>query len=122
MEYFDPSPQMQALKYAFKCHRKPDNGVEIVYPVNTLAFHPYGTFASGGCDGFVNTWDGMNKKRLCQFRKFPTSISSVAFNRDGSKLAIASSYTFEEGEKESPPDNIFIRTVMEQDVKPKSRG
>ena len=26
----------------------------------------YGSFATGGCDGFVNVWDGTNKKRLCQ--------------------------------------------------------
>jgi cell cycle arrest protein BUB3 len=26
----------------------------------------YGTFATGGCDGFVNVWDGTNKKRLYQ--------------------------------------------------------
>lgn len=26
----------------------------------------YGTFASGGCDGIVNIWDGANKKRLSQ--------------------------------------------------------
>ena len=26
----------------------------------------YGTFATGGCDGYVNVWDGNNKKRLYQ--------------------------------------------------------
>lgn len=26
----------------------------------------YNTFATGGSDGFVNIWDGFNKKRLCQ--------------------------------------------------------
>ncbi len=29
----------------------------------------YGTFATGGCDGFVNVWDGNNKKRLYQVCK-----------------------------------------------------
>ncbi len=48
----------------------------------------------------MNTWDGLAKKRVCQFRRFPTSISALDFNHDGSQLAIASSYTFEEGEKE----------------------
>lgn len=28
----------------------------------------YGTFATGGCDGIVNVWDGNNKKRLYQVR------------------------------------------------------
>lgn len=48
----------------------------------------------------MNIWDGENKKRLCQFRKYPTSISALAFSEDGATLAIASSYTYEEGEKE----------------------
>ncbi|XP_071901837.1 two-component response regulator ARR10-like isoform X2 [Coffea arabica] len=26
----------------------------------------YGTFATGGCDGYVSVWDGNNKKRLYQ--------------------------------------------------------
>ena len=29
-------------------------------------FCRYGTFATGGCDGYVNVWDGNNKKRLYQ--------------------------------------------------------
>jgi cell cycle arrest protein BUB3 len=60
----------------------------------------YGTFASGGGDGVVNVWDGFNKKRLRQYSKYPSSIASMSFNSDGTYLAIASSYTFEEGEKE----------------------
>ncbi len=120
MEFFDPAPDVQANKYAFKCHRATVRGVDTVYPVNALAFHPtFGTFASGGCDGLVNVWDGGNKKRLCQFRKYPTSIASLAFNNDGTKLAIASSYTFEEGERDHPLDEIFIRTITENEAKPK---
>ena len=67
-----------------------------------LIFIPsrYGTFASGGGDGVVNMWDGFNKKRIKQFAKYPTSIASLSFNCSGDLLAIASSYTFEEGEKE----------------------
>jgi len=101
IEYFDPAPEVQAKKYAFRCHRATQNGTDLVYPVNAIAYHPrYGTFATGGCDGVVNMWDGLNKKRICQLRKFDTSISSLAFNSDGSELAMAVSYTFEEGEKE----------------------
>lgn len=123
MEYFDPSPQIQAKKYAFKCHRvKSAAGMEHVYPVGTMAFHPIlGTFATGGDDGTINIWDGKNKKRLCQLRKYPTSISSVSFNHDGSLLAIASSYTFFEGDKGNTPEAIFIRTMSEAEVKPKAK-
>jgi len=60
----------------------------------------HGTFASGGGDGVVNIWDGYNRKRLRQYPKYPTSISSLSFNCTGRYLAIASSYQFEEGEKE----------------------
>jgi hypothetical protein len=35
----------------------------------------YNTFATGGSDGYVNIWDGYNKKRLCQFHRYPTSIA-----------------------------------------------
>lgn len=123
MEYFDPSPEVQARKYAFKCHRTTVNGADTVFPVNTMAFHPgFGTFATGGCDGMVNIWDGQNKKRLCQFHRYPTSIASLAFDSQGSMLAIASSYTFEEGEKDHPQDSLFIRHISEAEVKPKLRA
>jgi len=123
MEYFDPSPQIQAKKYAFKCHRvKTAVSVENVYSVGTMSFHPiFGTFATGGDDGIVNIWDGKNKKRLSQFRKYPTSISSVSFNSDGSLIAIAASYTFFEGDKGSTPEAIFLRSVSEAEVKPKAK-
>ena len=70
VEYLDPKPEIQKKKYAFKCHRVKEDGVEKIYPVNAIAFHGiYSTFATGGSDGFVYIWDGFNKKRLCQFRK-----------------------------------------------------
>ncbi|CAG8799653.1 5130_t:CDS:2, partial [Racocetra persica] len=120
VEFFDPSPEVQARKYAFKCHRKMIDGVDTVYPVNALAFHPtLGTFASGGADGVVNIWDGFNKKRLRQYPQYPTSIASLDFNKDGQYLAIASSYTFEEGEKDHPPDSVFIRHISENECKPR---
>lgn len=51
---------LNTKKYAFKCHRVND----IIYPVNDIVFHPiHGTFATGGADGTVVTWDGNNKDR-----------------------------------------------------------
>mmetsp|Transcript_63818 Transcript_63818/g.201881 ORF Transcript_63818/g.201881 Transcript_63818/m.201881 type:complete len:245 (+) Transcript_63818:84-818(+) len=123
MEYFDTGEEAQAKKYAFKCHRRNEGGRDIVYPVNAVAFHPvFGTFATGGCDGMVNVWDGNNKKRLYQFARYPTSIASLAFNRDGTMLAVASSYTYEEGEKDHDIERIFIRNVNEAEVKPKPKA
>ena len=104
-------------KYAFKCHRESTT----VYPVNAIAFHPkYGTFATGGCDGTVVTWDGLHKKKLASLPKFATSIAALAYNHDGSELAIASSYTFEEGERDHPRDEIFVRPILDSECRPKS--
>lgn len=123
VEYFDPSAEVQKKKYAFKCHRNKDSstGIEVIYPVNAIAFHNvYNTFATGGSDGYVNIWDGFNKKRLCQFHKYPTSISSLAFSPDGSALAIAASFMHETDDvKDIPQDSIFIRRVTDHETKPK---
>jgi len=124
VEYLDPSPEVQKRKYAFKCHRLKDssNGVENIFPVNAISFHrEYNTFATGGSDGLVNVWDGANKKRLCQFHKYPTSISSLSFSNDGRVLAIASSYMYEHEETPGnlPEDAVYIRHVTDQETKPK---
>ncbi|KAI4546685.1 hypothetical protein MG293_003240 [Ovis ammon polii] len=92
VEYLDPSPEVQKKKYAFKC----------------------------GSDGFVNIWDPFNKKRLCQFHRYLTSIASLAFSNDGTTLAIASSYMYEMDDTEHPEDGIFIRQVTDAETKPKS--
>jgi cell cycle arrest protein BUB3 len=122
VEYLDPSTEVQKRKYAFKSHRSKENGIELIYPVNAISFHKeYNTFATGGSDGFVNIWDGYNKKRLCQFHKYPTSIAALSFSNDGSVLAIASSYMHEheKAPDNMPEDAIFIRYVSDQETKPK---
>lgn len=126
VEFFDPSDEVQARKYAFKCHRQVENGVDVVYPVNALAFHPvYGTFASGGGDGVVSLWDGMAKRRLRQYQKFGASIAGLSFNKDGKCLAIGSSGGFEDGRNdgECPADTIkvFIREMAEGEGKGKGQ-
>jgi cell cycle arrest protein BUB3 len=143
LEYWDDSHAVDdARSYAFKCHREKVESETRIYPVNALAFHPtLGTFATGGCDGVVNIWDGDNKKRISHLPKFPTSIAALDFNHDGSVLAVASSYTYEEGEKEyvdtycgspeawheeltgvcssHPNDAIFLHAVQPNQVRPK---
>jgi cell cycle arrest protein BUB3 len=122
VEYFDANSSIQEKKYAFKCHRTKEEGVETLYPVNAISFHPkYGTFATGGSDKIVNVWDGFNRKKLVSFSAYPASVSSLSFNVDGSLLAVASSYCFEKGEVENPPkDEIYIRKLNEKQVKPKT--
>jgi len=122
VEYFDPSPEAQEKKYAFKCHRQTMDDIDHVWPVNSLAFHPiYNTFASAGSDGTVSIWDHKVKKRLRQYQKYKTAIPSIAFNCDGSKLAVGVSYTWDEGEegaKGAERPAVFVKNVGDE-VKPK---
>ena len=39
VEFFDPSPEVQKKKYAFKCHRVREEGTELIYPVSAISFH-----------------------------------------------------------------------------------
>ncbi|KAJ1735236.1 mitotic spindle checkpoint protein Bub3 [Coemansia biformis] len=107
--------------YAFKCHRRAgDDGVDLVYPVNAVAFHPVQhTFVTGGSDGAVSLWDPDNKKRLKQYQGYPTSIAALDFNASGRALAIASSYVYDEGERDHPPDSIWIKPISETEARPK---
>ena len=123
IEYFEPDEKTQEKKYAFKCHRAAVEGGDGVYPVNAIAFHPrHGTFATGGCDGVVNVWDAANKKKICNLRKCPTSIAALAFSPSGDAIAIASSYTFEQGDKTTAPDEIIVKKLADTDCKPKPRA
>ncbi|KAJ2350846.1 mitotic spindle checkpoint protein Bub3 [Coemansia sp. RSA 2618] len=109
--------------YAFKCHRQPaEDNVDLVYPVNAVTFHPvHHTFVTGGSDGAVSLWDPDNKKRLKHYQGYPTSISALDFNSSGNMLAIASSYTYEEGEKDHSPDSIWIKPMAENEARPKTK-
>ncbi|KAJ9521705.1 hypothetical protein QJQ45_015367, partial [Haematococcus lacustris] len=124
MEVVDLQPEAQAGKYAFKCHRRVEEGKgEVVHPVHAITYHHgHGTFATGGGDGVVNIWDGANKKRLFQISRYPTSVSALSFSRDGQFLAVASSYAYEQGDRPHEPDAIYIRPVADQEVRPKTRA
>ena len=65
--------------------------------------------------------DGENKKRLFQSPKYPTSIAAMAFNSEATYLAVASSYTHEQGDRDHPPDAIYLRPVTESEIRPKPR-
>ncbi|KAG2008949.1 other/FunK1 protein kinase [Coprinopsis cinerea AmutBmut pab1-1] len=135
VEYFDPSPEVQEKKYAFKCHRQTvkevdqasgkEQEVDHVWPVNGLAFCPrYNTFASAGSDGTVSIWDFKVKKRLRQYPKFPNPVSAIGFSCDGGKLAIAASYTWDEGEhglKSAKAPWLGVRRLGDE-VRPKGWG
>jgi len=119
VDFIDKSSAEQTSKYAFKCHReKHQDGTETVHPVNAVAFHEkYGTFATGGSDGFINIWDPYAKKRIYQLNKFPVGVVDVDFSNDSNNLiAIACSYNYEleEDPEEAPSDRIYIKQLSEE--------
>ncbi|KAK2746983.1 hypothetical protein FQN57_002555 [Myotisia sp. PD_48] len=122
VEWFDPSEQSQDRKYAFKCHRQNVDGVDVVYPVNTLSFHPiFGTFASGGGDGVVALWDGLAKRRIRQYPKYPASVASLSFSSNGKYLLVGVSPGFEDGKDDIQEGmvKIFVRELGETEAKGK---
>ncbi len=78
--------------------------------------------ATGGSDCKVYTWDPIARKRIAQISLQKNGISSLAFNHDGSLLAIAASYTFESGiqDKESV-DTICIKHITDSDCRSKQQ-
>ena len=122
VEWFDGSAESQERKYAFKCHRQPQEGVDVVYPVNALAFHPvHGTFASGGGDGFIALWDGVSKRRIRQYQKYAQSVAALSFSADGQFLAVGVCPGFEDGKEDIGEGDVkvFIREFGENEAKGK---
>ena len=86
---------------------------------------------TGGSDGNVFFWDYKSKKRVSQIHSLPSSVSSLAFNSDGSYLAIGSSYLYENGKQAeyrlSNPLNlsvsepsVFIKPIESKDISKQS--
>lgn len=73
--------------------------------MNSCDASRFGTFATGGGDGIVSIWDSAAKKRLRQLPKYPGTITSLAFNSDGTKLAIGCSILEEENPANNPATN-----------------
>lgn len=108
-----------AQSFAFKCHRADGRA----YPVNAIAHNSrYGSFVTGGGDGGTSVWDGVAKKRIYQYPVEETSIASIAFSPDDSRMAVAVSYTFEDGERDTAPDAVLIRPVLDAEIRTRDAG
>ncbi len=136
--YFSPRPPppLPPPLPATQCHRqKSPSGDEKIFPVNAISFHPtLGTFATGGGDGVVCVWDHALKKRVSQLPgcggpSAANSVASLAFSPDGSLLAVAASYAWEQGDPAQlpqyarpAPDTVYIRQVADAEVRPKTKA
>lgn len=91
--------------------------------MNALAFHPvHGTFATGGGDGGVCVWDPGAKKRLWKLDPFHTSVSSLCFSVDGSRLAIGASRVLDEdGKTSAQAVQLAVRETAGMQLAPKGR-
>lgn len=121
VEFFRMDAQAQANKYAFKCHRKEVDGIDVVYPIHAIAFHPtYGTFATCGGDAHCALWDPRAKKRIRQY-VLPSSVSTAAFSADGSVLVIASGAENPETADSEAHEVLLHVKYATDEAKPKSK-
>ncbi|KAI0216700.1 hypothetical protein L0F63_005492, partial [Massospora cicadina] len=110
------SAEVRATAYKLRCHqRETDAGFES-YPVNALCFNPRNDTLLSGGDGEVAIWNIQASKQVHRYGGYPTSISDIAVSTNGRFLAVAASYTWEQGNKQHPPDRIYIHR-LEDDLK-----
>ncbi|EST04634.1 WD40 repeat [Kalmanozyma brasiliensis GHG001] len=138
VEFFDPKPETQALKYAFKCHRQTIDGdmaveneegeeelerpYDVVYPVHGVAFHPrHGTFASLGGDAQIAIWDAAAKKRVRQYPKLNNAVTAGAFDPSGTLLLVA---TGSDSIEQTGDVQLVLKTNVDEECrhKPKSKS
>ncbi|KAI9867319.1 MAG: RNA export factor gle2 [Trichoglossum hirsutum] len=112
--------------FSFKCHRDPPGGtrdISNVYAVNAISFHPiHGTFSTAGSDGTFHFWDKDAKHRLKGYPNVGGTISSTAFNRNGSIFAYAVSYDWSKGFSANTPNyttKVMLHPVGNDECKPR---
>ena len=97
--------------------------MDIVYPVNALAFHPvHGTFATGGGDGVVALWDAQTKRRVRQYQTLGASVAALDFSPDGRFLAIGVSPGFEDGKEDEEMDRSLVKVVVRELTENEAKG
>ena len=125
VEFFGMEENKEKM-FAFKCHRQtvtvpPEEGeegerkIDMVYPVNALAFHPeHLTVATGGGDGVVALWDAATKRRIRMYPKLGASVAAMDFSPDGKWLAIGVSAGFEDGFEDREMDPELVRVIVRE--------
>lgn len=109
-----------SANFIFKCHRVGSD----IFSVNSISFHPFGTFATAGSDGTFNFWDKDAKQRLKAFPKASMPIPAATFNNDGSIFAYAVSYDWSKGSEfynSSDSNYILLHPVNDYEIIPRGR-
>lgn len=88
-----------------------------------LIVHNHVVVVATGSDGAVAVWDAQHQKRLAQWTGYPSSVASLAFSHDGSRLAVASSYMYEQGAEGvgGACDEVYVRPVADAEVRPRQK-
>jgi len=125
VEFFGTEENKEKM-FAFKCHRQTttvpaeegeasEQKVDVVYPVNALAFHPvHPTLATGGGDGVVALWDASTKRRIRMYPKLGASVAAMDFSPDGKWLAIGVSTGFEDGHEDEEVDSGSVKVIVRE--------
>lgn len=107
--------------FAFKCHREGSQ----MFPVNSIRFHPLGTFATSGSDGSFNFWDKDSKQRLKQFPKCQLPITCSAFNSAGNLYAYGVAYDWHQGAVYNNPfrgqTKIYLHVTPDAEIRQRKK-
>jgi WD40 repeat protein len=113
--------------FSFKCHREANT----IFPVNGVAFHPDGGFATCGNDNAVMFWDEGSRQRLAnkplpvQLLSGPPGLGGLVdcqFSRSGARIAVAAAYDWSRGPEAYYPESaVFVATVPSYAVRLRPR-
>lgn len=122
VEFFDKSPQVQSMAYAFKGHKLKDNfGRKVSTPINAVAFHPkYSTFFTGGGDSNLVLWDIKARTRRKVYPKFDLPVMCIDVSESGDLVAVGLGSDTIKGEdfwSDFQKSGIFIRRLEPSECK-----
>lgn len=115
----------KSRNFIFKCHRVNKQGSSEVYPINNIAFHPLGTFATAGADGSYNFWDKDSKQRLKPFKRCDQPITCAAWNQNGTLYAYGVGYDWHKGSQHHNPastqNRVMIHVAQASEIRPRTK-